>query len=268
MKNQVFYYILILNLVLLPYCSSKKDYKNIKKEYFANGRIKSYRKYKNDSIPIDTIFNFYENGNPRSILVYDTLGQPNGESKFFFENGILHQIINYRNGLMQDFFYEYNRNGRLISKIFFFNDYQAGDSYYFNNNTGIVSGYNFYDFSGHNMNSIRYDSLGKIIKDSRQRIFIDSMHSFNGATDKENEHSYNIYLLISNPPNSRTIVNIDYISRKNAIMKSDTILSTSYYFVNEKLPDTLSSINIFASQYDSINHKTIYQDFSNKLVFK
>lgn len=267
MNHRESYYLIILILWLTFSSCSKKNKSKLFKKYYPNGMIRSYGQYINDTIPIDTLFSFYPNGRQHSILVHDSSGRPNGESIFYHDNGNIYQRINYRNGLIQDFFYEFDRNGKLVSKIFFLNSNQLGDSYYYDSKNSNVSAYNFYDFSGRNLNSITYDSILKSNKNIRQRIFIDSVYAYNDSLDKQHEHSYNIYLVVSNPPKSRSVVRIDYKSSKGIIIRTDSVTGIPYYFKKERLPDTVAIINFFASQFDSATNKIIYQSSSNALRY-
>lgn len=263
LKYYFLFFILIISLIFYN-CSSKTKSKLIKK-YFDSGKLKSYGKYINDTIPIDTVINFYENGNMSSIMVYDAFGHPKGESIFYHENGKIFQIIKYENGLAQDFSYEFGYSGKLKSKIFFLNDYQLGDSYYYDTLNGNILAYNFYDFSGHNLNFTQFDSLGRVIKNIQQRIFIDSINACNDSLDKMDEHFFNVRIVISNPPKCRTDIIIKYFSQNGFLMEADSIMSKSIYFTKKRLPDSLSVIKVFGSLFDSLTSKTIYQYSDNRL---
>lgn len=238
-------------------CFTKEERKVVKK-YYSSGELKSYGYYK-DTLPVDTLYNLYEDGNLSSIMVYDSSGYLQGETVFYYHNGNKYQIINYDKGVTNDFFYEFSESGELISKIFFLNDSQIGDSYVFSK--GIATVYNFYDFEKHNINFITYDSVyGKIIKDIRQKIFIDSLRPYIDPLDKEHERSYDILLVISNPPKCHSRIKVEYLSKNGVLMKREIITRKSYYFSKERFPDSLFSIKIFGSQYDSLKQKSTYQE--------
>ena len=261
----------VLSVLFIGYfygCDRNKEEKLVKK-YFPSGNLKSYGYYVHDTIPIDTVHNFFENGNPSSVMVYDSLGILHGQTIFYYQNGGVYQIINYNRGLSNNFFYEFTETGGLKSKIFFINDLQLGDSYAFNSTGSKSIIYDFYDFKGRNINFIEYDSLsGRIIKDERQAIFIDSTYAYNDSLDKEHEHSYEVQIVISNPPKCRSSVNIDYVSKNGFIARSDTVVRQSYYFKKERLPDSILTIKVFGSQYDSLKNKSTYQESNIKLIYE
>ena len=247
-------------------CFTKKERKIVKK-YYNSGKLKSYGYYIKDTIPVDTLHSLYEDGNLSSIMIYDSSGYLQGQTIFYYENGNKYQIINYNKGVTNDFFYEFSEGGELKSKIFFLNDSQIGDSYVFSKE--MVTVYNFYDFEKHNINFITYDSVsGNIIKDIRQKIFVDSLRPYNDTLDKEHERSYDMLVIISNPPKCRSTVKVEYLSKNGVLMKNDSITSRSYYFSKERFPDSLFSIKIFGSQYDSLKHKSTYQESNVKLNYK
>lgn len=252
-----FCFSIVFILIFSLSCSNDGKFKLIKK-YYPNGKIKSYGYYTKDTVPVDTIYSLYENGNFASKEVYDSFGHPRGQSIFFHKNGKVSKIVNYDKGITQGFYYEFNQLGMLKSKIFFIDDNQVGDSYYYND-TGHITAYNFYDFLGNNLNFISFDSNGKNIKNIRQRIFIDSVLAYNGDTDKKDEHSYDIRLVISNPPKCKNSLNIQYISKKQFLIRSDSITPEPLFYRRQKLNDSTASIKINGSQYDSMTQKTIYQ---------
>ncbi len=263
--------LIVLSILCVGYfygCVRNEGVKLIKK-YYPSGELKSYGYYIHDTIPIDTINNFFENGKRSSLMVYDSSGILHGQTIFYFQNGNVYQIINYNRGLSNNFFYEFIENGGLKSKIFFINDLQLGDSYAYNNTGSKSIIYNFYDFKGHNINFIEYDSLsGRIIKDERQNIFIDSIHAYNDSLDKEHERSYDVQIVISNPPKCRSLVKIDYVSKNGFITRTDSIAGLPYYSKKERLSDSILTIKIFGSQYDSLKDKSTYQESNIKLVYE
>ena len=121
----------------------------------------SYGWYTNDSLAIDTIYKFYDNGKPAAISVYDSLGtgRLNGVSTLFYENGNPYQITNYVEGLAQGFSFEYYEFGKLSTKQFYLDDKPIGDNYGYDKN-GILHHYAFYWIDTNYVSYIEYDTLG------------------------------------------------------------------------------------------------------------
>jgi antitoxin component YwqK of YwqJK toxin-antitoxin module len=244
-------------LFLIVYSSvigcRQKDNTIIKKFYYPSGKLKSYGHYLNDSIAIDTVFTFFENQTILSKEAYDNTGNAIIAISYY-ENGNKKEIINYKNGLADSFRYTYNEDGSLKSKFFYVDDVQVGDRYFFGRNNQFVV-YNFIDWKRQGINLITYDNTN-IIKDVREKIFIDSLKTY---IDKSNQSWYNLSLVIANPPYCRSTIKIDYVSYKGLSIKSDSIINEHFFWEKARLTDTLSSITIIGSQYDSVKKKTIFQ---------
>lgn len=226
-----------------------------KKECYPSGKIKRCGYFLKDSIPIDTIYTFYENGKIKSIAVYDSLGKLNGISKIYFDNGYIKQELTYSNNLVQGIMNDYGKLGNIKSKSFYYNDISIGDYYEFINNK--IDYYAFYDFKNHKINHIEYDSSGKIIKDIRQNIFLDSV---NFHLDSKKNYVYEILLLISNPIKVSNSTSINYLDHDGKSIYIDSINNgRHYFFIQRKFKSNLLNIRIFAKQYDSISHQTKLQ---------
>src|ERR1700749_2560351 len=104
-KKRLLYYIVLVATLFFSSCSNNK--KKYKIKYYLSGSIKSSGWYLKDSIWVDTMYNFYENGHISSIEVRNDSGVLNGESKFFYKNGELFQVLNYTNGIKTGFGYEF-----------------------------------------------------------------------------------------------------------------------------------------------------------------
>lgn len=252
--------------IALNSCSDslKKRYKD---EYYASGKLKTRGWYINDTIPIDTIFTFYESGKILAKEVYDSIGSA-VKSISYFENGIVHKDINYKNGLANGFFYVFRESGNLESMGFFVNDKQIGDTYYYSSTGNHIRAYSFFDWEERPINLLKYDSLtGTILKDMRQVIFIDTVEYSKGNLNNSNQGflSCNVQIVISNPPKCRSTVKVDYLSTNGILMKSDSVVNKPYYFKKENIADSLFTIKISAIQYDSIKKKTVFQDVNKQL---
>jgi len=240
--------------------------KVFKETYYKSGKLMSKGWFIKDTIPVDAMFYFYENGNIEQIEERNDSGFLNGETKFYNKDGKIYGLTNYVKGVMQGFEYEY-KDGALYTKNFFLNDTQMGDVFGFDKKSKI-NYYGFLDFDEHNRDLQKYDSTGNLIKDLRPIIFVDSIRPYVDSPEKENERSYDILLLVSNPPHCQSRIKIDYVSINGTLIKSDSIIHKEYFFKKEKFVDSLFAIKIGGSQYDSLDNKTTYQEHNAKLIYE
>lgn len=259
-KNYIVYFLLIL--IFIAGCVSKHKRKFLK-AYYPSGKLMHSGWYINDSIPVDTILKYYENGKLSSVAIYDSSGKLNGSVISYFENGNKEQINNYIHGQLQGFSYVFNKSGSLDSKIFSLNGKQIGDYYGYDKN-GNLNNYAFYWDDTTYVNYIEYDSIGKIKpeQNSRPILFNNITKIRDSTSENKMQKNCKIQLVISNPPNCRTKVNIDFISNKGLLIKSDSVVNAPYYFSHIVLPDSLKLIKFSAIQYDS----TIKKYFNYNVV--
>lgn len=243
--------LILLNIFILISCHNKNG--DIKKKYYISGELESYGSYIQDSIPIDTIFSFYKNGNYKSIYVYNKAGNLDGITKTFFENGNLNHEIPYSNGILNGFVNEYDSlTGYLHSKQFHFADTKSGDLYIYKKSQIVY--YAFYDFSDRKINHIEYDSSFKISRDIRQEIFLDTLTNLKDG-------NYQLIVLLSNPPKTYNKIEIQSFSINGNIIECDTISGhDSYIYKEAPLTDTIAGIKIIMNQFDSVLNKFIYQE--------
>lgn len=260
-------YSIILILIAINIVSCKIDTKKIlKKQFYTSGKLKSSGWYIKDSIPVDTLYTFYETGSILGIDIFDSLGDYK-KAMGYYEKGNMNEIINYENGLANGFRYLFYENGQVKSKVFYFNDLSVGDAFWYDK-FGNITSYNFYDWKEHNINLIKYDNLGKIIKDFRQAIFLDSSKIHANLLTKDSISMYNLFVVISNPPHCKSVIKIDYLSKNNNVIKSDTLINKSCYLKSEVLDNNISKINILGSQYDSLKKKDMFQKKIINLIGK
>lgn len=257
-NKKVFRILIILILFfVLKSCETNRGKVFIKK-YYSSGKLKSYGWYINDSIPIDTLYSFYENGGISGMDIFDTSGSYI-KAIGYYKNGNMNELINYKRGLANGFRYNFHENGQVKKKVFYYNDLSVGDALFFGKKNNVVA-YNFYDWQNHNLDLIEYDSLsGKELKNITQTIFIDSLRQYNDTLNNEDKYLYDLLCIISNPPSRKTVIKIDYLSKNGNLMKSDSCINKPYFSIKGTLHDSLLSINILGSQYDSIKNKTIFQ---------
>jgi hypothetical protein len=194
---------------------SKKQYK---KNYYASGKLKDEGWYIYDSIPVDSIFRYYENGNIRSIERRDDSGYSAGITSFYFENGGLESLESFSNGVKQGFNTRFYRTGGISEKTFWLNDKPVGDAYFYDSTTGNIYTYKYFDFVGNTINLIKYDSsTEKITKDIRQVIYMDSIVEVDKKEDNIKGYKrFDIMVVVSNPPKCKTNVTIEYKAKNRS----------------------------------------------------
>lgn len=247
-------------LIAFGSCLSQKRQK-FKKKYYPSGNLMSYGNYIHDTIPVDTLITFSEDGKLFSREVFDSKGKSIIAIQYY-KNASLKKIINYEHGKANNFSYEFTETGKVSYKYFYYNDQQVGDIYGFDQN-GNIDYYGFLDFEGHNMNLVTYDKGNKILKDIRHAIFIDSLEIYTDSADHNRTTS--LLLIISNPPQCKSKLKIDYLSKNEYLIHSDSISTKNYCLAIETFPDTIGLVRITGSQYDSIKMKTIFQESTIQL---
>ena len=263
MKNYILFFIAIL---FFSGCFDKSK-RNYKQKYYSSGKLKSYGYYIQDSIPVDTLFTLYEDGRISSKEIYDSTGNAI-KSLSYFENGIVSEEINYINGLANGFAYAFSETGKIEKKLFYVNDNKVGDAFFYSDYTNSIDRYGFYEWNGHNINLVKYDSLtGKPLKDMRQTIYLDSVKIDTDTVDREHKYFCDIMLVISNPPNCRSTVRIDFLSESGNLIRSDSITGQPYYSAKKLLPESLFVIKFSGSQYDSLTQER-YEQWNKKMVPK
>lgn len=251
---------LLIIIFFINSCVSKSK-KKLQKAYYPSGKLMRSGWYINDSIPVDTIFKYYENGKLSSIAIYDTAGKLDGPLISYFKNGKKEQINTYIHGNLQGFSYIFNQSGNLDSKIFSLNGKQIGDYYGYDTN-GILHNYAFYWDDTTYVNYIEYDSLGRIKEklNNRPVLFNNTTTVRNNIVGNRTQKDCKIQLIISNPPNCRTRVNIDFISNNGVPIRNDSTVNVPFYLNHIVLPDSLKSIKFTAIQFDSSINK--YYNYS------
>lgn len=153
-----FKYSLVAFALFLYFAESCKtnDKKKFKNDYYVSGKLKSKGWYIQDSIAVDTLFYFYENGNVEQVEVRDDSGFLTGKTWLYNENGQIYEVANYVKNAKYGFVYKYN-NGILDTKNLFVNNTQVGDVFGFDTN-GNINYYAFFDFEERNRNLMKWSS--------------------------------------------------------------------------------------------------------------
>jgi hypothetical protein len=253
--------LIIFNLFgLLQSCntSNKKQYK---KNYYSSSKLKDEGWYIHDSIPVDSIFRYYENGNIDVIERRDDSGYLAGITSFYYENGRLESLGSFVEGLAQGFNTRFYRTGGISEKTFWYHGMSVGDAYFYDSLTGNIDAYRYFDFLGNTINLTDYDSsTGKITKNILQEFYTDSIKEMNKKEDSiKGDKRFDILLIISNPPKCKTNITIEY-KAKNILLMRDTVPSGPYYYIEKIVPNSVDSINYLGSLYDSLQQITFYYD--------
>lgn len=256
MKKNIALYscFIIAYCILMAGCDKKV--KETFKESYPSGKLKMSGWVNKNKALVDTALYYYENGTLQRIEVRDDSGRLNGVARSFHENGDLFQEIPYLNNSIEGFVNSYKENGHLASMAWQVGTRQVGDAYWYNE-SGELSQYGFTGFGTERRNYLKFDKNGNIIEKIAAFIFTDSLSTF--TPNNSQQEFYEIYLLLSNPPRSRTSVLINFLSKDSTIIKQDSITGKSYYFKKENLSSNIHSIIFYGRQYDSLTGKNLLQ---------
>lgn len=265
-RNIVAHFVVLL---LISSCGTKSN-KVLVEKYYKDGNISSRGWYigNKNKVPVDTLYQFFENENLFSISVYDSLGSGrlNGISILFYQNGNKYQVGNYVNGVAQGFYYQYDTLGILETKQFYFDDKPVGDHFEYDED-GMVQKYAFYWTDSVYASCIEYDESGMIKPEFNERPVL-----FNYFTNVRTDSTANkiqkvckISIIPSNPPKCRTKVNIYFYSGDGSLLKRDSAENVELYQREYFLPDSLKMIKYTALQYDSIIGKYYNGMFKTEL---
>ncbi len=112
------------------------------KEYYETGELKSKGYYKNSSMINQWKF-YFENQEIEIIGKYNNKGKKIGEWQWFYPNGELLMLENWRNGELDGEFFEYGEEGDTITAGNYYMDEEDGDWYY--NNRGMIEKGAYYE---------------------------------------------------------------------------------------------------------------------------
>jgi len=253
---------LFISIVAVVTGCLNRNNKAYKKTYYSSGNIKSEGWYL-DTLWVDTMYNFFENGDTSSIETRNDSGVLNGTTKLFYDNGKLYQKLEYVNGNIDSFLYQYDKNGALESQTFYVDNKQAGDSYWYSDN-GSINRYAFLDLIGFNRNLIKWDSAGNVVKDLRQMVYMYTVNTYTDSLSQPRESYYKISLVASNPPRCRTVVSIEYL-KKGISVQEDSIVNEHFYSNARKFSDSVTDVIFYGVEYDSSQNKFRYQNDTTKI---
>jgi antitoxin component YwqK of YwqJK toxin-antitoxin module len=248
--------IFILLLLIISSCENKYPKPVYKSTYYPSGSIKSSGWYINDSIPIRTLINFYENGNIERIINRDEYGVLNGMCFYYDEQGRLYSKGSYTDNLLEGFWYELN-TGTFDNKSFYFNGVQVGDVYGYDT-LGRVNYYAFFDFNTRLVILQTWDQHENLEDDLIKQ-------NFDIRVKHLEKNKFEVAAILANPPKYNSKLRITYKSRSGETLKSDSICNTQLYYTTVNFGRKLSSIVFESEQYDSITGKIKYQNFISKM---
>lgn len=252
-------------LCVLIACSHTEKSKKYKESFYPSGKLKSSGWYIHDSIPIDTLRYFYENGGISSLQIRDNFGFLNGPTKYFYPNGDLKAVDNYQHDMLQGFSFQYRRSGGFESKVFYLDDRRRGDAYWYHYDGQTVRTYGFFDFNSQNRNLCKYDSLGKRIRDQQPIVFVDSVEV---SSEADHSYKYVISILLFNSPHCSNSLTVNFLDRSQTVVRRNSISNVSHFYKKESFTTELSAIDIIASRFDSITKSTFTQKSNNYLEYE
>ncbi|MFC0773044.1 toxin-antitoxin system YwqK family antitoxin [Terrimonas alba] len=253
-------------LIIMPFlflffsCKEKDTLKYIRK--YKDGKLDSEGYFLNDTTKIGLHKTFFINGNIKTIDNYDSLGNLNGESLFFYDNGKLWQKRFFRNDSLTNDFFEYYPNGNLKTKAYYFLNKRVGDIFFYRED-GTLSNYNFIDFNDRNLIYGEYSRgirKANILEGANQFMEDSLLVSSDNFIHKD---SLQIYLLIAHVPFTQAKVKVVELDTINHLLKEHSISDTSsFYNLKFKTEASLKLLRIIGTLYDSVEgkKKTIISD--------
>lgn len=240
--------------VLVFSCRHKKFYE----EYaYATGELMSRGWYCAGNVPVDTLYQYYKNGQLSAISVYDSncTGRLNGITTLFHRNGKVFQTNIYTDGEINGMSYQYCYSGKLQSRSQILQDVLTGDHYEYDTLSGRLTGYTFYYGKNITIGHIEYDSNRNII---RQTGNCDALIRYRTViTNDSLKNNCLVEMINSNPPWRRTQININLFINDSIVIK-DSLINIPYFkkIYNTALPVEAAVLSVV--QYDSTNKKYHY----------
>ncbi|MFT3981666.1 MAG: hypothetical protein QM687_14420 [Ferruginibacter sp.] len=232
-------------------CNEKKDNFYLEQHY-KNGRVKSKGWYTNDTIPSDTIFYYYENGNIEQIVPHNKKGWKIGEVLNYDTNGVFLYTQKYFENSDFGFVSRY-QNNKLILKNLFYQNNTYGDEYGYDS-SGRIEHYYFWDFRENVRNMVVWEN-GKIKSKEQKLIYFDSVRI--EKSEIRNRYNYDIIVIISNPPNVKTLLDIYLLQDDKKILEKIQI-ENRHFFYRKIRSDEFAYIQFSGKQYDSLTNKMTF----------
>jgi hypothetical protein len=256
MYKLIVYIVLIVILIFTAACDKFKNTDNLKDSNFSKIKI------------TDSVCNYYENGNKKNVGYFDgtiRVGKwkeyfssgklereaiyvndsLNGEMKQYYEDGKVECIINYEDDLMNGDLICYYRNGNLKEKAYYVDGKPFSHSYFYNS-YGQLLNYRCFDFEGHLRYHRKYDSLGRIIRDTGSVI---------GQTLRYENSKY-VLFNYAKPPNTLLMT---YIRPNPKNLKIDLNDMTGEIYI----PDDYNDFYIIGELYNSQSNNLLIKDSIN-----
>jgi antitoxin component YwqK of YwqJK toxin-antitoxin module len=196
---------LLFFIIPLAACMNEETSKKLVVIKYKSGKIKSESNYINDSIR-------------------------DGLTKLYYEDGVLSDEINFRNGLQDGWWLQYSQAGVLQSKIMFVKGIKNGPAYFYYENgnlehkeywrygkifggsywyyrNGHLENYTSFDFEGNKRYKVEFDSTGEKTRDEGDII---GQISSNSVYDREKKVLDSVFVgksfygevSIATPPNT------------------------------------------------------------------
>lgn len=222
------------------------------RKYYPSGALFSEGYYRNDSIPIDTLTLFLENGKESQKIFYSPNGDLVSQTDFYYSNGKLYLICNSEKNLLHGYSFKFNDYNLLTGKVLFYKGIQMGDCFFYNE-YGKVQTYAFKWIDSTIVAQIEYDSSGQVnlSKNRRSALFYYKYITDSSlSTHNRNSYSVNIDLVISNPPRCRTVVFVDFVDQFGKVFKADSIVNHPLY--SKKYTIDYPQKKLFIEQYNLI----------------
>jgi hypothetical protein len=243
-----------LVLVTLLGCNGGKIYK---KEYFPGTKnIKSEGYYLNGH-PIGVMTYYSKAGLQEQTVEFDSSGLLNGQSIFYYGNGIPSEISNYDKGSETGKWVTFRMDGTKQVVGFSLEGKTVGDKYFFDS-LGHLIAYNFFDLNNQVRAAYKYDTLGNVIENGFQDcLIVDSVQILEG---KNKVDTFYTTLVISHKPKTAIKkIRIENIGHHGQVLHSaDIDPQYPFNFYSNLIGEDVDSVKLIAERYDSVMAKSKY----------
>ncbi len=210
-----------------------------------------------DNVPVDTLYQYYKNGQLSAISVYDTActGRLNGTTTLFHRNGKIFQTCMFTDGEINGISCQYSYSGKLQSRSQILQDVLTGDHYEYDTLSGRLIAYTFYYGRNITLAHLEYDSNRQIIKQTGDCNALIRYRTV--VTKDSNKNNCLVEMINSNPPWRRTEINIKLVTTDSSII-TDSIVNIPFFHKNYNTRVPVESAVLSVVQYDSTTGKYYY----------
>lgn len=254
MRKKEDHIIALLMGIFLFSCHHRNFYE---KNYYNTGELMSMGWYCADNVPVDTLFQYYKNGQLSAISVYDSncTGKLNGVTAFFYRNGNIAETFTYDYGEVHGPATRYACSGKLWNRYLNLHNVVAGDYYEYDTTAGYLSSYTFFLGPEKPVGRIEYDNNRNIIRQSGETNAVIRYRTVE-QKDSSGDKCF-VEMLNSNPPWRRTVITVNLYAGDSIILK-DSIVNIPFFRKTYSVDRPVTAAFYNVVQYDSITGNYYY----------